>query len=143
MVTIILFAPSVGPDHMIQKCALHLQKTEKENNICIYCGSKSHPSGRYTSKPNDNREEPRSTPRDLQDCRTGNTSSNNHVFNQNRDSHHQTRFDKRFNRQHFSTSPDFSTRLHSRSRFEHHIDIIDQHTIKITRKEVNKRPLTS
>ena len=74
-------------------------KTEKENNICIYCGSKSHSSGKCTSRPNDNREEPRSTPRDLQDCRTGNTGSKNCVFNQSRDSHHQTRFDKRFNRQ--------------------------------------------
>ena len=68
-------------------------KTEKENSICIYCGSKSHSSGRCTSRPNDNREEPRSTPRDLQDLRTGNTGSKNHVFNQNRDSHHQTRFE--------------------------------------------------
>ena len=68
-------------------------KTEKENSICIYCGSKSHSTGRCTSRPNDNREEPRSTPRDLQDLRTGHTGSKNCVFNQNRDSHHQTRLE--------------------------------------------------
>ena len=40
-------------------------KTGKSNNICVYCGSKNHTSGNCTSQPNDNREEPRSTPRDL------------------------------------------------------------------------------
>ena len=79
-------------------------KTEKEN-ICIYCSSKSHSSGRFTSRPNNNREEPRSTPRDLQDLRTGNTCSKNCVFNQNRDSHQQARFDERYNRQY---SPNYN-----------------------------------
>ena len=55
------------------------------------------------------REEPRSTPRDLQDHRAGNTGSKNHVFNQNRDSCHQTRFDKRFNRQYLPNYNDFQT----------------------------------
>ena len=32
-------------------------KTEKESNICIFCGSKSHSSGRCTNRPNDNRKE--------------------------------------------------------------------------------------
>ena len=80
-------------------------------------------------------KEPRSTPRDLQDCRAGNAGSKNHVFNQNRDTHHQTRFDKRFNRQYSPNYNDFQTvsiRLHSRSRFECHTDRIGQHTIKIT-----------
>ena len=35
------------------------------NIICIYCGSVNHTSGKCHSKPNDNREELRSTPRDL------------------------------------------------------------------------------
>ena len=73
-----------------------LTKPEKEN-ICIYCGSKSHSSGKCTSRPNDNREEPRSTPRDLQDCRTGNTGSKTHILNINKDSHHETRFNIRYN----------------------------------------------
>ena len=63
----------------------------------------------YTSRPNDNREEPRSTPRDLQNHRAGNVGSKNHVLNQNRDSHHQTRFDKRFNRQYLPNYNDFQT----------------------------------
>ena len=74
-------------------------KPEKENNICIYCGSKSHSSGKCTSRPNDNREEPRSTPRDLQDHRMGSTGSKTRTFNINKDSHYETRFDERYNRQ--------------------------------------------
>ena len=74
-------------------------KPEKESNICIYCGRKSHSAGKCTKRPNDNREEPRSTPRDLQHQRTGNIGSNNHTFNQHRNSHHQTKFYKRFDRQ--------------------------------------------
>ena len=37
----------------------------KNNNICVYCGCTNHTSGNCTSQPNNNREEPRSTPRDL------------------------------------------------------------------------------
>ena len=37
------------------------------NIICIYCGSTNHTSGKCHSKPNDNREELRSTPRDLRE----------------------------------------------------------------------------
>ena len=42
-------------------------KTGKVNNICVYCGSTNHISGRCTNRPNDNREEPRTTPRELQE----------------------------------------------------------------------------
>ena len=35
------------------------------SNICIYCSSTHHASGNYTSWPNNNWEEPRSTPLDL------------------------------------------------------------------------------
>ena len=40
-------------------------KKGKNNNICVYCGSTNHTSGNRNSQPNNNREEPRSTPRDL------------------------------------------------------------------------------
>ena len=79
-------------------------KPEKENNICIYCGSKSHSPGKCTSRPN-NREEPRSTPRDLQDYRTGNSGSKTCNFSINKDYHQQTRFDERYNRQY---SPNYN-----------------------------------
>ena len=59
-------------------------KQEKDNNICIYCGSKSNTSGKCTSRPNDNRQEPRSTPGDLQNHRFRNTGNPNHFFDQNR-----------------------------------------------------------
>ena len=81
-------------------------KPEKENNICIYCVSKSHSSGKCTSRPN-NREEPRSTPRDLQDHRMGNTGSKTHTFNINKDSCHLTRFDERYNRQYLPNYNNF------------------------------------
>ena len=73
-------------------------KPGKENNICVYCGSTNHTSGRCTNRPNDHREEPRSTPRDLQDNRTNNTGKN-HIFFQNREPCHQARFNERYNRQ--------------------------------------------
>ena len=73
-------------------------KMGKVNNICVYCSSTNHISGRCTNRPNDNREEPRTTPRKLQENRTQNTGKNG-VFFQNRDPHHQARFDERYNRQ--------------------------------------------
>ena len=90
--------------------------TRKTNNICIYCGSKNHTSGSCTSRPYDNREELRATPRDLQDHRFGNAGNLNcfpelYKFDQNKSGHQETRFDQRFNRQYslnynnFLTSP--------------------------------------
>ena len=73
-------------------------KTGKENNICVYCGSTNHTSGRCTNRPNNHREESRSTPRELQDNRTNNAGKNCILF-QNRDPSHQARFDERYNRQ--------------------------------------------
>ena len=62
-------------------------KTERVSNICIYCGSKRHSPGKCTNRPNDNREEPRSIPRDLQENRFGNTDNSNHFLDQNKGSH--------------------------------------------------------
>ena len=52
--------------HATEMCRATSQQATG-NIICIYCGSTNHSSGRCHSKPNDNREEPRSTPRDLRD----------------------------------------------------------------------------
>ena len=65
----------------------------------------NHISSKCLNRPNDNREEPRSTPRDLQSKRTGNAGNKSRVFNQNKDSHHQARFDERYNRQY---SPNYN-----------------------------------
>ena len=78
---------------------------ERVNNICIYFGSKSHSAGKCTNRPNDNREEPRSMPRDLQDHRFRNTGNQNCFFEQNKVGHQQARFDKRLNRQY---SPNYN-----------------------------------
>ena len=67
------------------------------NIICIYCGSTGHNSGKCHSKPNDNREEPRSTPRDLRD--QGPRIDYNRMGHQPQVSHHQTRFNEGLNRQ--------------------------------------------
>ena len=58
----------------------HAPTKPEKGNICIYCGSKNHSSGRCTSRPNDNREEPRSTPRDLQESRRQVTQVTKSVF---------------------------------------------------------------
>ena len=61
-------------------------KTVTSNIICIYCGSVDHISGRCHNKPNDNREEPRSMPRDLRDQKPNKTYNR---MSQPQVSHHQ------------------------------------------------------
>ena len=56
-------APDIGQDHTLHMCRAPINTGR--NNICVYCGSTHHTSGNCTSWPNDNREEPRSTPQDL------------------------------------------------------------------------------
>ena len=65
------------------------------NIICIYCGSINHTLGKCHSKPNNNREEPRSTPRDLRDQ---GPRMNYTRMGQPQVSHHQTRFNEGLNR---------------------------------------------
>ena len=48
-------------------------KTGMSNTICIYCGHTSNTLNRCHNRPNDNRKEPRATPRDLGEHGTGNT----------------------------------------------------------------------
>ena len=67
------------------------------NIICIYCGSTNHTSGKCHSKPNDNREEPRSTPRYLKE--QGPRINYIRMGHQPQVSHHQTRFNEGLNRQ--------------------------------------------
>ena len=82
--------------HATEMCrALSHQATG--NTICIYCGSTGHNSGKCRSKPNDNREEPRSTPRDLRD--QGPRINYSRMGHQPQMSHHQTRFNEGLNRQ--------------------------------------------
>ena len=81
--------------HTTEMCRATSQQTTG-NIICIYCGSTSHTSGKCCSKPNDNREEPRSTPRDL---REQGPRINSSRMGQPQVSHHQTRFSEGLNRQ--------------------------------------------
>ena len=67
------------------------------NVTCIYCGSVNHTLGNCRSKPNDNREELRSTPRDLRE--QGPRKNYNRMGHQPQVSCHQTRFNKGWNRQ--------------------------------------------
>ena len=50
--------------HATEMCQVPIQPATG-NTICLYCGSVNHTSGKCLNKPNENREEPRSTPRDL------------------------------------------------------------------------------
>ena len=68
------------------------------NTICIYCGSVNPTRGKCRNNPNDNREEPRSTPRDLRDQRP---RMNHSRMGQPQASHHQIRFNEGLNR-HYS-----------------------------------------
>ena len=67
------------------------------NTICIHCGSTSHISNKCRNKPNDNREELRSTPRDLRE--TGPRMDYHRMGHHQQVSRQQTRFDEGLNRQ--------------------------------------------
>ena len=67
------------------------------NIICIYCGSINHTLGKCHNKPNDNREEPRSTPRDLRE--QGPRINYSRMGHQPQVSCHQARFNEGLNRQ--------------------------------------------
>ena len=85
--------------HVTEVCHV-LAKTVTSNIICVYCGSVDHISGRCHNKPNDNREEPSSMPRDLRDQKP------NKIYNrmsQSQVSHHQSRFNEGLNKQ-YSTN---------------------------------------
>ena len=84
--------------HATEMCCA-ATKTGMNNAICVYCGSANQTLNKCLNRPNDNREEPRLTPRDLKECRTGSSGNNDSVFKKNQGNHHQTRFDKRLNRQ--------------------------------------------
>ena len=70
------------------------------NTICIYCGSTNHISTRCHKRPNDNQEEPRSTPRDLGEHGSGKAYNK---FMQQQVNYHQTRFNEGLNRQYLPT----------------------------------------
>ena len=80
--------------HTTEMCHVPAQPATG-NIICIYCGSVNHTSGRCHNKPNDNREEPWSTLRDLRDQKPKKTYSR---MSQPQVSHHQTRFNEGLNK---------------------------------------------
>ena len=80
--------------HVTEVCCVPA-KTVTSNIICIYCGSVDHISGRCHNKPNDNREEPRSMPRDLRDQKPNKTYN---MMSQPQVSHHQARFNEGLNK---------------------------------------------
>ena len=101
-VTRMFSAINAEPDPMLQRCAEVPAQPTTGNTICIYCGSINHISGRCRNKPNDNREEPWSTPRDLIEQRP---RVNHNRMGQPQVSRHQTRFNEGLNRQY---SPNYS-----------------------------------
>ena len=82
--------------HATEVCRALSQHTPG-NILCVYCGSTNHTSSNCRNKPNDNREEPRSTPRDLR--QPGPRMDYNRMNHQEQVSHQQTRFDEGLNRQ--------------------------------------------
>ena len=82
--------------HTTEMCRATSYQTNG-NSICIYCGSVNHSLGKCCSKPNDNREEPRSPPRDLRE--QGSRMNYNRMGHQPQVSHHQARINEGLNRQ--------------------------------------------
>ena len=82
--------------HATEMCRALSQHTSG-NILCIYCGSTGHISSKCSNKPNDNREEPRSTPRDLRE--TGPRMDYYRMGHQHPVSCQQTRFNEGLNRQ--------------------------------------------
>ena len=81
--------------HATEVCRALSQHTPG-NILCVYCGSINHTSSNCRNKPNDNREEPRSTPRDL--SRPSPRMDYNRMNCQEQVSRQQTRFDEGLNR---------------------------------------------
>ena len=80
---------------MPQKCAVPLQKQVQVTLFAyIVVVLTTSQVGRH-NKPNNNREEPRSMPRDLREHRPNNTHNR---MSQPQVSHHQTRFDEGLNK---------------------------------------------
>ena len=86
--------------HATETCRALSQHTSG-NILCIYCGSTDHISGRCSNKPNDNRVELKSTPRDLRE--TGQRMDYHRMGHHHQVNHQQTRFDEGLNR-HYSPS---------------------------------------
>ena len=82
--------------HSTVMCRALSQQTAG-NILRIYCGSTGHISGKCSNKPNNNREEPRSTPRDLRE--TGPRMDYYRMGHQHQVSRQQTRFNEGLNRQ--------------------------------------------
>ena len=96
--------------HTTEMCRALSQQTTV-NIICIYCGSTGHISSKCRNKPNDNREEPRSTPRDLRE--TGPRMDYHRMGHHQQVSRQQTRFDEGLNRQY---SPSYTNPYQSMLR---------------------------
>ena len=81
--------------HATEVCRALSQHTPG-NILCVYCGSINHTSSNCRNKPNDNREEPRSTPRDL--SQPSPRMDYNRMNYQEQVNRQQTRFDEGLNR---------------------------------------------
>ena len=90
------FATIAERDHMLWRCAEPHHNRPQVTLYAFIVVVPDHTSGKCHSKPNDNREEPRSTPRDLRDQ---GPRINYSRMGQPQVSHHQTRFNEGLNRQ--------------------------------------------
>ena len=82
--------------HATEMCRATSYQTNG-NSICVYCASVNHSLGKCRIKPNNNREEPRSPPRDLRE--QGPRIHYNRMGHQPQVSGHQARINGGLNRQ--------------------------------------------
>ena len=105
--TMTLSVPGVDADHITQICATHLQSLKRKTTSASTVAAKvtlqkSAPADQMITGRNQGQHQgtSRTTEWVVQ-------SSKNCTFNINRDSHHQTRFDKRYNRQYLPNYNNF------------------------------------
>ena len=91
------FAIIAGQDRMLQRCAEPHHTKPQVIRYASIVGVSTILWVSVIAKPNDNREEPRSTPRDLRE--QGPSINYNRMGHQPQVSHHQTRFNEGLNRQ--------------------------------------------
>ena len=104
--TVTLSVQNVGPDHITQISVMHLQNQKKVTFVSIVVAKttlqESAPTDLTTTERNQGQH--LRTSRVKEQSTSGNK---NHVPNQNKDPHHQARFDERHNRQYLPNYNNF------------------------------------
>ena len=114
-----LFALNVGPVHMIQKCAMHLQGLKKRKSASTVAARVTYQEDAQADQMIIGRNQGQHLGTSW--VKEQVTQVIKTMFPTKTDSHHQTRFDERYNWQYspnYSNSHQSTLRLYSRPRFK-------------------------